>query len=88
MNIGQDFPRMTEKAHKPTEEEMIDFIGERTKEAWLEIRRFIEDRYDVAPEVIFYGAKYGWTVRYRKSGKTLCSWLPRGFSNQREASSY
>ncbi|MHA2273843.1 MAG: DUF3788 domain-containing protein [Candidatus Hodarchaeales archaeon] len=25
---------------------------------------------------VFYGAKYGWTIRYRKSGKTLCSFFP------------
>ncbi len=76
MNVGQDFIRMTDKAHEPTAEEMVSFIGERAKEAWLEIRRFLEDRYELAPETIFYGAKYGWTVRYRKGGKTLCSLFP------------
>ncbi len=74
--MGQDFSRMTDKTHKPTEEEMASFIGERAKEAWLEIRRFIKDHYDIVPETVFYGAKYGWTIRYRKSGKTLCSLFP------------
>jgi len=72
----QDFCRMTDKACKPTEEEIASFIGERAKEAWLEIKRFIEDRYDFVPETMFYGKKYGWTVRYRKGGKTLCSLFP------------
>lgn len=76
INMEQDFLRMTDKAHKPTEEEIISFIGERVKEAWQEIRQFLEDRYDLVPETIFYGAKYGWTIRYRKSGKTLCSLFP------------
>jgi len=76
VNMELDFSRMTDEAHKPTEKEMTDFIGERAGEAWLEIRKFIEDCYDIAPETIFYGAKYGWTVRYRKSGKTLCSLFP------------
>ena len=67
---------MTDKARKPTAKEILSFIGEQTKEAWLEIRRFLEDRYDLVPETIFYGAKYGWTIRYRKSGKTLCSLFP------------
>jgi hypothetical protein len=67
---------MTDKTRKPTEEEMVGFIGERAKEAWLEIRRFLEDLYDLVPETIFYGAKYGWTIRYRKGGKTLCSLFP------------
>ena len=74
--MGQDFHRMTEKTHKPTEEEITSFIGERAKEAQLEIRQFLEDHYDLVPETIFYGAKYGWTIRYRKSGKTLCSPFP------------
>ena len=76
MNTGQDFRRMTDKARKPTEEETVSFIGERAKGAWLEIRQFLEDRYDLVPETIFYGAKYGWTIRYRKGGKTLCSLFP------------
>lgn len=76
MNVERDFRRMIDKTHKPTEEEMESFIEEQAREPWLEIRRFIEDRYDLTPETIFYGAKYGWTVRYRKSGKTLCSLFP------------
>jgi len=46
------------------------------RNVWLEIRRFIEDRYGLVPETVFYGAEYGWTVRYRKGGKTLCSLFP------------
>ena len=82
MDMGQDFRRMTDKVCKPTEEEIVSFIGWRAKEAWLEIRRFIEDHYDMVPETVFYGAKYGWTIRYRKGGKTLCSLFPekRGFT--------
>ena len=74
--MGQDFRRMTDKTREPTAEEMLSFMGERAKEAWLEIRRFIEDRYDLVPETTFYGTKYGWTIRYRKGGKTLCSLFP------------
>jgi len=76
MNVEQNFRRMIDKTHKPTEKEMESFIEEQAREPWLEIRRFIEDRYDLTPETIFYGTKYGWTVRYRKSGKTLCSLFP------------
>ena len=76
MSIEQDFRRMSDKAHEPTEKEILDFIGEPAKEAWVEIRRFIEDRYGLVSDTVFYGAKYGWTVRYRKGGKTLCSLFP------------
>lgn len=74
--IGEDFPRMTDKTHKPTGEEIESFVGEQAKEAWQEMRQFIESHYDFMPETVFYGAKYGWTIRYRKSGKTLCSLFP------------
>lgn len=67
---------MADKTHKPTEEEIESFIGEQAKEAWREIRKFIESHYDFVPETVFYGEKYGWTIRYRKSGKTLCSLFP------------
>jgi len=71
-----------DKAREPTEEEMMSFVGEKAKAAWTELRQFIEDNYDFMPETVFYGAKYGWTVRYRRSGKTLCSLFPEkgGFS--------
>ena len=74
--MKQDFRRMTDETRKPTEEDVEGLLGERAREAWSEIRRFIEDHYDVVPETVFYGAKYGWTIRYRKSGKTLCSLFP------------
>jgi len=75
-DMGQDFHRMTDKINKPTEQKIMSFIGEPAKKAWLEVRRFIEDCYGLVPETVFYGAKYGWTIRYRKSGKTLCSLFP------------
>lgn len=80
--MGEDFSRMIDKEHEPTEKEMVSFIGEKAKEAWLEMRRFVEDNYEINPETVFYGAKYGWTIRYRKSGRTLCSLFPErgGFS--------
>ncbi len=74
--MERDFHRMTDKMHEPTAQEMMNFIGAQPKEAWLEIKRFIEERYDVAPETMFYGEKYRWTVRYRRGGKTLCSLFP------------
>ena len=48
----------------------------RLKEAWLEIRKFIEERYQYEPMTVFSGANYGWAIRYRKSGKSLCTLYP------------
>lgn len=72
--MGQDFQRMIDGAYTPTEEEITDFIGEPAIGAWAELRRFLEEHYDIVPEMVFGGVKHGWKVRYRKSGKTLC-WL-------------
>lgn len=68
------YDRMLDKEHQPTEEEILDTIGQTT--AWLNLGQYIEENYDFVPELVFYGKKYGWTVRYRRSGKTLCSLFP------------
>ena len=46
MNMEQKFLRMTDKAHKPAEDEIMGFIGEQAKEAWLELEEFIKGNYD------------------------------------------
>ena len=74
--MSEAFQRMMDKAREPTEEEMISFVGERAEAAWTELRTFIEDNYGFVPETAYYGAKHGWAVRYRRSGKTLCSLFP------------
>ena len=68
------YERMLEKNHQPTEKEILETIGE--TDAWLNLTQYLEENYDFEPEKVFYGKKYGWTVRYRKSGKTLCSLFP------------
>ncbi|KPJ51121.1 MAG: hypothetical protein AMJ41_00250 [candidate division Zixibacteria bacterium DG_27] len=40
------------------------------------MREYLNRAYDIEPELLFYGKKYGWTYRYRKSGKSLCSLFP------------
>ncbi|MFX1539788.1 MAG: DUF3788 family protein, partial [Promethearchaeota archaeon] len=35
-----------------------------------------ETRYDLLTETIYYGDRYGWVVRYRKSGRTIVSLFP------------
>jgi len=68
------YKRMLDKDHKPTDKDIIKTIGDTA--LWLKLRQYIEEHYDFTAELVFYGQKYGWTLRYRKSGKTLCSLLP------------
>lgn len=37
---------------------------------------FISDAYELDGEFLFYGKKYGWCRRYRKSGKALTTLFP------------
>ena len=69
-----DYDRILDERHEPGEDEIIAVIGD--AELWLELKQYLDSRYDFFPEKVFYGKKYGWTVRYRKSGKTLCSLFP------------
>ncbi len=66
---------MLDGATRPTENEMAKTVGEKSV-LWFELFKYLEEYYDFAPELVFYGEKYGWTIRYRKSGKTLCSFFP------------
>ena len=67
------YERMSDKVNTPTDKEILKTIGDTV--CWLELRQYLETSYDYAPELVNYG-KHGWTIRYRKSGKTLCSLFP------------
>jgi hypothetical protein len=67
------YERIIDKDHQPTDREILETIGDTA--AWHEFRQYLESSYESAPELVDYG-KHGWTIRYRKRGKTLCSLFP------------
>ena len=67
--------RMLDQNTEPTEEDILRTVGER-KDLWLHLRKYVETHYDFVPELDFGGKKYGWAIRYRKSGKTLITLFP------------
>ena len=67
---------MFDKDTKPTEKDILRFLRKPASIVWIDLRSFLDINYDFVPETTFYGKKYGWTVRYRRSGKTLCSLFP------------
>ncbi len=69
-----EFTRMLDEDHQPSEEEILAAIG--AGNLWPDLKEYIDQSYDFVPEKVFYGKKYGWTIRYRKSGKTLASLFP------------
>lgn len=80
--MAEDFERMLDRNHKPTQEEILAHIEKKAKTAWLELKHLLEHDYGIDPETVFWGKKHGWLVRYRKGGRTLCSLFPEksGFS--------
>jgi hypothetical protein len=50
--------------------------GGRAAPLWASLQEYLRDAYGCAPELVFYGEKHGWTARYRKGGRALCSLIP------------
>ncbi|MDY6933099.1 MAG: DUF3788 domain-containing protein [Spirochaetota bacterium] len=71
-----DHERMLNKDYQPSQEEMLDHIGEGAGKVWKEITNYIDTNYSFLPEIRFGGNKYGWQIKYRKSGKTLSALFP------------
>ena len=68
------YARMREKDSEPNQQHILKTIGQ--TEHWECLLAYLEASYDISPELAFYGKKYGWTLRYRKSGRTLISLFP------------
>jgi hypothetical protein len=68
--------RFIDKSHMPAEDELYSALGSEAKDAWIQLRCFAEEHYDHVAEWNYGGKNYGWSVRYRKSGKTLFCMFP------------
>ena len=67
---------MLDEEHRPSEKEILDYLDSKAAEAWADIASFLRTSYDFSPELDYGGSKYGWSMRYRKSGKSLCTLYP------------
>ncbi len=70
------FERMLDKENPPTAKDIADYLGKDAAETWNDITTFLAENYNFTPETVFGGKKYGWAVRYRRSGKSLCTLHP------------
>lgn len=75
MGCVMAYERFLDKNHSPSEKEILMAV-EPTDEFWLDINKYIEKNYCFIPELIYFTKKYGWSIRYRKSNKTLCYLFP------------
>jgi hypothetical protein len=69
---------------EPTENQILEYIGTTATKIWKELHEFLAENYDFQPELSYWGDNYGWTIRYRKGGKTLTAFYPEegGFTVQ------
>ncbi|MFW9769875.1 MAG: DUF3788 domain-containing protein [Candidatus Thorarchaeota archaeon] len=76
--------RLHVRDHEPTEKQILEYIGAKARKTWTSLHDFLAENYDFRPELSYWGEKYGWTIRYRKSGKTLTAFYPEkgGFTVQ------
>jgi hypothetical protein len=69
------YQRFLNKDKQPSEKEIVRAMGEKAS-LWLEVHEFVRKNYDFTPELVYFTKKYGWAIRYRKSGKTLGYFFP------------
>ena len=69
------YKRFLDKSTRPGEDEILRALG-LAAPIWLDICKYIRSHYAEVPEMIFFTKNYGWSVRYRKSKKTLCYLFP------------
>ncbi len=65
------------KYKKPENEDIKNFIGENAA-LWDELGEHIKKTYKVKPQYSYSccSAQPGWNVKYKKSGKSLCTLYP------------
>lgn len=64
--------------YKPSLDEITDYIEQSTRKRWKEALIFIDQKFHAKETISFSKccAKPGWNVKYKKSGKALCTLYP------------
>ncbi len=65
----------TDRNHRPSMAEILATLGP-VRKRWEELDHYMPENYQVEGELVFGGVNYGWTQRYRRSGKTLLQLFP------------
>src|SRR5512144_697845 len=68
--------RMMDKSAQPSDQDMINWIGQPIAEQWVALRRFLTQTYDIVPIFNPGGKRYGWNLQYRIGGRRLCEMYP------------
>ncbi len=64
--------------HVPTMDEISLYFDGQSRKRWLEMTNFIENNYKTKQQIDYSmcSGKPGWNVKYKKSGKALCTLYP------------
>ena len=60
---------------EPSEKQMLKRIGKKGS-LWKILRMYLAEQYSHEPVMSIGKKEYDWTIRYRKSGKTLVTLMP------------
>ena len=69
------FERMSDKTHTPTEEEILETIGQPAG-CWTALSRYLAETYKIEGDLKIGSEKYGWFLSFRKGGRPLCDMFP------------
>jgi len=66
------------KANEPTMQDIAGYFEDAAGKRWQDALAFIEETFKAKPLVAYSvcSAKPGWNVKYKKSGKALCTLYP------------
>lgn len=70
------YERMMDKSTQPSDEDMINWIGQPIAGEWIALRRFLAETYEIVPIFNSGGKRYGWNLQYRLGGRPLCEMYP------------
>jgi hypothetical protein len=74
--ITMAYERFLEKEPQPTDDDMLNAIGPELSDAWLGLRRFLVETYQIEPIYQYGGKRYGWNIQHRRGGRPLCEMYP------------
>lgn len=75
-NISDSPSRLFNKFIIPDEKSMMEFIGSDMRRLWAKLNDYINSNFKVKREINYFGKKYGWCIKYKKTSKTFCVLFP------------
>ncbi|TFG29839.1 DUF3788 family protein [Candidatus Thorarchaeota archaeon] len=62
-------------SREPTDDEILEFLGNKAGKMWMRIKKYIDENYEFEP--IRENKDLDATIRYKRSGKTLLTFYPK-----------